>query len=254
MDVLSGKRGLIVGVANGHSIAAGCAVVCAREGAELALTYLNEKAKPFVAPVAEAVGAQMLLPLDVEDDVQMAEVFSEIAARWGKLDFLIHSIAYCGKDDLHGRVVDCSRAGFAQAMDVSVHSLMRLTRLAEPLMVEGGSIVTMSYYGAEKVVEHYNIMGPVKAALESSAMYLAAELGGKGIRVNVVSSGPLMTRAASGIEHFDVMLDAARERAPEHRLVTIQDIGEVALSLLGDGAKVVTGNVVYVDAGLHILA
>jgi enoyl-[acyl-carrier protein] reductase I len=254
MGVLSGKRGLIVGVANGHSIAAGCAEVCAREGAELALTYLNEKAKPFVSPVAESVGAKLLLPLDVKDEVQMDAVFAEIDRQWGKLDFLIHSIAFCGKEDLHGRVVDCSRAGFAQTMDVSVHSLMRLVKRAEPLMVEGGSVVTMSYYGAEKVVDHYNIMGPVKAALESSAMYLAAELGGKGIRVNVVSSGPVMTRAGSGIDHFDAMLDAARERAPAHRLVTIQDVGEVTLSLLGDGAKAVTGNVVYVDAGLHIMA
>lgn len=253
-QILAGKRGLIVGVANEHSIAAGCAQVCAREGARLALTYLNEKAQPFVAPVAHSVGAELLLPLDVEQDDQLGSVFDRVRDAWGGLDFLIHSIAYCPKEDLHGRVVECSRNGFAQAMDVSVHSLIRLTRLAEPLMAQGGSIVTMSYYGGVKVVDHYNIMGPVKAALESTARYLAAELGPKGIRVNVVSSGPLKTRAASGIDHFDALLEAAKARSPEQRVVTIEEIGEVTASLVSDGARGVTGNITYVDAGLHIVA
>ena len=212
MNILEGKRGLVVGIANEHSIAAGCAKAFAQAGAKIALTYLNEKSKPYVLPVATAVNAEMILPLDVQDDDQLDAVFKEIESKWGSLDFILHSIAYCPQDDLHGRVTDCSREGFAQAMDISCHSFIRMARKAEPLMKNGGCLLTVSYYGAEKVVEHYNIMGPVKAALESSVRYLAAELGPAGIRVNALSPGPLQTRAASGIASFDKLINEKRTR------------------------------------------
>ncbi len=217
--LLSGKVGLVAGVANAHSIAAGCATAFHAAGADLALTYLNEKAKPFVEPVAKAVNARLLLPVDVEEDGQLEAAFAAIQQTWGRLDFLLHSIAYCPKEDLHGRVTDCSRSGFARAMDVSVHSFIRMARLAEPLMRDGGCLLTVSYYGAEKVVDHYNVMGPVKAALEGTVRYLAAELGPNGVRVNALSPGPLKTRAASGIDHFDNLIDEARVRSPDRKSV-----------------------------------
>ena len=254
MKSLEGKTVLVVGVANAHSIAAGCARAFADAGAEIAMTYVNETAKPYVQPVADAVGAKLLLPLDVEAEGQMDAVFAAIDARWGRLDVLVHSIAFCVAKDLHGRVVDCSRAGFAQAMDISVHSLIRMAQLAEPLMTKGGTILTMTYYGGEKVVDHYNIMGPVKAALEGTMRALAVELGPKGIRVNAISPGPLQTRAGSGIAHFDALIDAARSRAPEQTLVTIKDVGDVAVMLASDGMGRVTGDVTYVDGGLHVRA
>lgn len=223
-------------------------------GARLALTYLNDKARPHVQPVAEAVDAEFLLPLDVTDDAQMDAVFAHVEREWGGLDFLLHSIAYCPMEDLHGRVTDCSREGFAQAMDISCHSFIRMVKRAEPLMGDNGCALTVSYYGAEKVVDHYNIMGPVKAALEASVRYLAAELGPSGIRVNALSPGPLMTRAASGIAHFDTLIDEARERAPGRRLVTIEDVGAMAACLACDSMKNVTGNIAYVDAGHHVMS
>lgn len=245
---------LVVGVANAHSIAAGCAQAFADAGAEVVVTYVNETAKPYVQPVADAVGAKLLLPLDVEAEGQMEAVFAAIDDRWGRLDVLVHSIAYCAADDLHGRVADCTREGFAQAMDISVHSLIRMSRLAEPLMAKGGTILTMTYYGGEKVVDHYNIMGPVKAALEATMRALAVELGPKGIRVNAISPGPLQTRAGSGIAHFDKLIDAARLRAPKQTLVTIKDVGNVAVMLASDGMSSVSGDVTYVDGGLHVRA
>ncbi len=251
---LQGKKGLIVGVANDQSIASGCAMVAKEQGARLALTYLSDKAKPHVDPVADACGAELLIPLDVTDDAQMDAVFDRIKVDWGELDFLIHSIAFCPKQDLHGRVTDCSRDGFAQAMDISVHSFTRMARRAEPLMRNGGSLLTVSYYGAEKVVDHYNVMGPVKAALESVSRYMAAELGPKGIRVNAISPGPLMTRAASGIEKFDALVDEAQTRAPLRRLVTIQEVGQMAACLLSPQGSAITGNVSYVDGGYHIMS
>jgi len=254
MKSLEGKTVLVVGVANAHSIAAGCAQAFADAGAEIAMTYVNETAKPYVQPVADAVGAKLLLPLDVEAEGQMDAVFAAIDARWGRLDVLVHSIAFCVAKDLHGRVVDCSRAGFAQAMDISVHSLIRMAQLAEPLMTKGGTILTMTYYGGEKVVDHYNIMGPVKAALEGTMRALAVELGPKGIRVNAISPGPLQTRAGSGIAHFDALIDAARSRAPEQTLMTIKDVGDVAVLLASDGMRSVTGDVTYADGGLHVRA
>ncbi|WP_220465115.1 enoyl-ACP reductase FabI [Colwellia sp. MB02u-9] len=254
MKILEGKRGLVVGIANEQSIAAGCAKAFALAGAKLAITYINEKSKAYVEPVATEVNAEILLPLDVQDDSQLDAVFQRIATTWGELDFILHSIAYCPKDDLHGRVTDCSRIGFSQAMDISCHSFIRMARKAEPLMKNGGCLLTVSYYGAEKVVEHYNIMGPVKAALESSVRYLAAELGPAGIRVNALSPGPLQTRAASGIAFFDELINDARARAPMRQLVTIEDVGNIATSLVSDAAKSVTGNITFVDAGYHLLA
>lgn len=254
MMPLENKVALVVGVANAHSIAAGCAQAFRNAGAEVALTYANEKAKPYVAPVAKAVGASLLMPLDVELEGEMESVFAAITARWGRLDVLVHSIAYCPAEDLHGRVTDCSREGFARAMDISVHSLIRMARLVEPLMSQGGTILTMTYYGGEKVVDHYNVMGPVKAALEGTMRSLAVELGPKHIRVNAISPGPLQTRAGSGIAHFDELIDAARERAPEQSLTTIEDVGEVAVMLASDGAKRVSGDTAYVDGGLHVRA
>ncbi|MHC5653354.1 enoyl-ACP reductase FabI [Stappia sp. ICDLI1TA098] len=254
MPLLENKIALVVGVANARSIAAGCAQAFANEGAEIALTYVNEKAKPYVQPVAEAVGAALFMPLDVETEGEMEAVFAAVKARWGRLDILVHSIAFCPAEDLHGRVTDCSRAGFARAMDISVHSLIRMARLAEPLMENGGTILTMTYYGGEKVVDNYNIMGPVKAALEGTMRSLATELGPRQIRVNAISPGPLRTRAGSGIAHFDELVDAARLRAPEQTLVTIEDVGDMAVMLASDGARRVSGDIAYVDGGLHVRA
>ena len=251
---LAGRKGLVVGIANADSIATGCARAFREAGADLAVTYLNEKALKYVEPVATALEAPIVMPLDVTDEAQIDAVFARIASEWGRLDFLLHSIAYCRKDDLTGRVVDTSRDGFAEAMDISVHSLFRLLKRAEPLMSAGGSVLTVSYYGAEKVVDNYNIMGPVKAALESSVRYLAAELGPKGIRVNALSPGPLKTRAASGIAHFDALVDAARLRAPAHQIVTIEDIGAMARYYVSDEATRVTGNVAYIDGGMNVMA
>ena len=254
MDLLKGKCGLVIGIANEHSIASGCARVFSAWGADLAVTYLNEKSKTYVQPIATEVKAKMLLPLDVQDDQQLDAVFEQVTKQWGKLDFVLHSIAYCPQKDLHGRVIDCSREGFSQAMDISCHSFLRIAKKAEPLMKDGGCILTVSYYGAEKVVEHYNIMGPVKSALESSVRYLAAELGPAGIRVNALSPGPLQTRAASGIASFDKLIDDARSRAPTRHLVSIEDVGNVAAGLVSDAAKNVTGNITFIDAGYHVMA
>lgn len=252
--LLQGKRGLVVGIANEHSIAAGCAIALRAAGAELAVTYADERSKPFVAPVVAKLDAPIFLPLDVEIDGQMETVFEAMDREWRQIDFVVHSIAFCPKDDLHGPVSACSKAGFAQAMDISVHSLIRMTRLAIPLMPKGGSILTMSYYGAEKVVDHYNIMGPVKSALEGTVKYLAAELGPKQIRVNAISPGPLHTRAGSGIDHFDELIDAAQHRAPEQSLVSIEDVGHMAVGLVSNLSRKVTGNIAYVDGGYHVRA
>jgi enoyl-[acyl-carrier protein] reductase I len=251
--LLKGKKGLIVGIANRNSIAYGRAEVLHGAGAELAVTYLNAKAEPFVRPLAEELGSPIVVPCDVREPGQLEGVFSRIQKEWGRLDFLLHSIAYAPKEDLHSRITDCSQAGFAMAMDVSCHSFIRMARLAEPLMTNGGCLLTVTFYGAEKVVEEYNLMGPVKAALESCVRYMAAELGPKRIRVHALSPGPLKTRAASGIERFDELLDRARARTPEHRLVGIEDVGNVAAFLVSDGAAALTGNIEYVDAGYHIV-
>lgn len=250
---LQGKKGLVVGIANEYSIAWGCARAFRNAGAELAVTWFNDKARPHVEPLAHALDAAIALALDVEQAGQLEAVFDAIGARWGRLDFLLHSIAFAPKSDLHGRVVDSSRDGFARAMDISCHSFARMARLAEPLMKEGGSLMTMSYVGAEEVIPDYGLMGPVKAALEASVRYLAAELGPKAIRVSAVSPGPLATRAASGIPHFDMLLAQAAQRAPLRRLVDIGEVGALCAFLAGDEARAITGNTLYVDAGYHIL-
>lgn len=250
---LNGKKGLIVGIANEHSIAYGCARVLRDAGAELAVTYVNEKAVPYVRPLAEQLDSPIIVPCDVREPGQLEAVFSQIRDKWGRLDFLLHSIAYAPKEDLHSRITDCSQAGFALAMDVSCHSFIRMARLAEPLMTDGGCLLTITFYGSEKVVEDYNLMGPVKAALECSVRYMAAELGPKRIRVHALSPGPLKTRAASGIERFDELLERTRARTPEHRLVSIEDVGNLAAFLVSDGAAALTGNVEYIDAGYHIV-
>jgi enoyl-[acyl-carrier protein] reductase I len=247
------RRGLIVGIANENSIAYCCAEVLRDAGADLAVTYRNARTELFVRPLAVRLGSRIMVPCDVRESGQLEEVFSRIRNEWGRLDFLVHSIAYAAKEDLHSRVTDCSQAGFAMAMDVSCHSFIRMARLAEPLMADGGCLLTITFYGAEKVVEEYNLMGPVKAALESCVRYMAAELGPKRIRVHALSPGPLKTRAASGIECFDELLERARARTPEHRLVSIQDVGNLAAFLVGDGAAALTGNIEYVDAGYHIV-
>jgi enoyl-[acyl-carrier protein] reductase I len=251
---LHGKRGLILGIANDNSIAYGCARAMRDAGAALAATYLNAKAEPHVRPLAEALGCELILPCDVREPGQLEAVFEEIGKTWGKLDFVLHSIAFAPKEDLHGRVVDCSAAGFSMAMDVSCHSFIRCAKLAEPLMSEGGCLLTVTFYGSERVVEHYNLMGPVKAALESSSRYLAAELGPKGIRVHAVSPGPIKTRAASGIDRFDELLARAAAEAPERNLASIEDVGALAAFLVGDGAKLITGTVIPVDGGQHVMA
>jgi enoyl-[acyl-carrier protein] reductase I len=254
MFSLAGRKALVVGIANDHSIAWGCALAFRAQGADLAITWLNAKAEPYVRPLGEKLGAAIMMPLDVEVPGQLEAVFDEITARWGRLDILLHSIAFAPRADLHGRVVDCSAAGFAQAMDVSVHSFLRMVRLAEPLMTEGGTCLSVSFFGSSRVVRNYNMMGPVKAALESSVRYVAAELGPKGISVHALSPGPLRTRAASGIGHFDELMDAAASRAPMHQLVTIDDVGAMAAFLASTEARTLTGGVHDIDGGFSITA
>ncbi|CAB3840676.1 Enoyl-[acyl-carrier-protein] reductase [NADH] FabI [Achromobacter insuavis] len=250
---LAGKRGLVTGIANADSIAWGCAKAFRAMGAELAVTYLNDKARPHVEPLAHQVDASLLMPLDLLREGELEAVFERITAEWGGLDFVLHSIAFAPRDDLHGRVTDCSRAGFLTAMDVSCWSFIRMAKLAEPLMPGGGALFCMSYYGSQMVVEHYNMMGPVKAALESATRYLAAELGPQGIRVHAISPGPLKTRAASGIAEFDALLDRAQAKAPARSLVSIEDVGEATAWLATDAARRMTGQTLYIDGGYHII-
>ncbi len=250
---LAGKVGLVIGVANDSSIAWGCAKAFRDQGAELAITYLNAKAEPHVRPLANELDAGLILPLDVTDERTVDDVFAGIEARWGRLDFILHSIAYCPKEDLHAPVVDASRDGFLTAMDISCHSFLRMIRRAVPLMRSGGTCMTVTFFGAERVVEHYNIMGPVKAALEASVRYAAVQLGPKGITVHALSPGPLKTRAASGIERFDALLEEIAARTPQHRLATIEDVGAFAAFLAGNAARNITGGVHYIDAGYNVV-
>jgi len=250
---LEGRRGVVLGVANRESIAYGCAAAFRFLGADLAITYLNEKSKPYVEPIAEELGAPICLPCNVEAEGQLEAVFEAAGEQWGQIDFALHSIAFAPKEDLHGRLVDSSRAGFGRAMDISCHSFMRMARLAEPLMTDGGALFAMSYYGAEKVVRHYNMMGPVKAALECSVRYLAHELGPKGIRVHAISPGPIKTRAASGLNKFDELLTYAETRAPTHQLVGIREVGMATAALATPAAHLITGSTIYVDGGYHIM-
>ncbi len=254
MFSLAGKKALVLGIANEQSIAYGCARALRDQGADLAVTYLNAKAEPHVRPLAEKLGAEIVLPLDVREDGQFTKLFDAIRETWGGIDICLHSIAYCPREDLHGRVVDCSRDGFVTAMDISVHSFVRMVRRAEPLMTSGGTCMTVTFYGSEKVVDHYNIMGPVKAALEATTRYMAAELGPKKISVHALSPGPLKTRAASGIDAFDELLDRAAARAPTGALASIEDVGAYAAFLASREAGNITGGVHYIDGGYHIRA
>ncbi|MFT6072917.1 MAG: enoyl-[acyl-carrier protein] reductase I [Alphaproteobacteria bacterium] len=250
---LTGKKGLIVGIANEKSIAYGCADIVHQAGANLAISYANNKAEPHVRPLAEALNSAIIAPCDVQNDAQMIALFEEIKQKWGQLDFLLHSIAYAPKDDLHGRVTDCSKAGFLDAMDISCHSFIRMAKLAEPLMKNGGSILTVSYIGSQEVVKNYGLMGPVKAALESAMRYLAAELGEKNIRVNALSPSAIKTRAGSGIADFDALLESTALKMPLNRMIDLDDIGNMAAFLISDLAKNITGGVHMIDGGYEII-
>jgi enoyl-[acyl-carrier protein] reductase I len=252
MFSLAERVGLVVGVANEQSIAWGCAKAFRAAGAQLAITYLNGRAEPHVRVLAEKLDAPIIVPLEVTDTAQMDATFAAIERKWGRLDFLLHSIAYCPKEDLQGRLIDASLSGLQVAMDISCHSFIRMMRRAEPLMQKGGACLTVSYLGSERAVNHYGIMGPVKAALEATVRYAAVELGPKGITVNALSPGPLQTRAASGIDHFDELLDDAVERSPTHQLSTIEDAGAYAVFLASNGARNVTGGVHHIDGGYSI--
>jgi len=251
--LLEGKKGLIVGIANEQSIAWGCAKAFRGLGAELAVTYLNEQAKKYVEPLARQLESSMMLPLDVRTSGEMEAAFDQVRKQWGTLDFLVHSIAFSPKDALQGRVVDVTREGFLTTMEISCWSFIQMAHLAEPLMDNGGTLFTMTYYGSQMVVENYNIMGVAKAALESAVRYVAAELGPKGIRVHAISPGPLATRAASGIPEFDDLLDKARVKAPARSLVSIDDVGLATAFLAHDAARLITGETMYVDGGYHIM-
>jgi enoyl-[acyl-carrier protein] reductase I len=253
LALLKGKKALVTGIANDQSIAWGCAKAFHAFGADVAVTYLNEKAKPYVEPLAKEIRAPIFAPLDLQREGQLEALFERIEKEWGKLDVCLHSIAFAPKQDLQGRVVDCSKEGFLQAMEISCWSFLRMAKLAEPLMKSGGALFTMTYYGSQMVVEHYNIMGPVKAALESATRYMAAELGPKGIRVHAISPGPLKTRAASGITAFDELLQKAQAKAPARSLVSIDDVGVAVAFLAMNGAKLITGETLYIDGGYHII-
>ena len=252
--VLLGKRALIVGIANERSIAYGCAAAFHELGAELAITYLNDRARPHVKPLADELGASVFMPLDVSAPGELEALFETLHTQWRRLDILVHSIAFAPREDLQGGLLDCSADGFAKAMDVSCHSFVRMAKLAAPLMTDGGTMFAMSYHGAQKVVPNYNVMGPVKAALEAACRYLAYELGPKGIRVHAISPGPLRTRAGSGLKDFDLLLNEAVQRAPLGDLVDIADVGYACAYLSTPYARRITGTTMYVDGGVNIMA
>ncbi len=250
--ILKGKKGLIVGIANDQSIAYGCAKVFQKEGAKLAITYLNEKTEAYVRPLADKCHASFIMPLDVTDEAQLQTLFAVIKEKWGTLDFVVHAAAFAPREDLKGRVVDCSREGFLIAMNISCYSFIRLAHYAEPLMPHGGCLLTTSYYGGEHVIKNYNLMGPVKAALESCVKYLSVELGEHRIRVNALSPGPIMTRAASGLNDFENLLLKTQAMSPSKEMPTIDDVGEMAAFLVSDKACHMTGNVTFIDCGVHV--
>ena len=251
--LLKDKKALIVGVANEHSIAYGCAKAFHELGAELAITYLNEKAKGYVEPLAQALDAPIFMPLDVSQPGELESLFDHIRSEWGRLDILVHSVAWAPKEDLQGGLINCTAEGFAKAMDISCHSFVRMAKLAAPLMTQRGVMFAMSYHGANKVVPNYSVMGPVKAALEAACRYLAVELGPQKIRVHAISPGPLKTRAASGLKDFDLLLNQAVERAPVGELVDIMDVGFHCAFLATPYGRRVTGGVTYVDGGVNIM-
>jgi enoyl-[acyl-carrier protein] reductase I len=251
---MEGKRGIIFGVANDMSIAWGVARMLHEQGATLAFTYLNEALEKRVRPLAESLGSELILSCDVGDDAQIAATFAEVERQWGKLDFMVHSVAFANRDDLKCPFSQTSRVGFGLAMDISAYSLVALTKAAIPLMKDGGSIVTMTYLGSQRAVPGYNIMGVAKAALEASVRYLAAELGDQNIRINAVSAGPIRTLAASGISNFKDKLRLMENAAPLHRTVTQEEVGKSSVYLLSDLASGVTGEVHYVDGGFNVVA
>jgi enoyl-[acyl-carrier protein] reductase I len=251
--LMRGKRGLVMGIANNRSIAWGIAKACGGQGAELALTYQGEALKKRVEPLAAELGAHVVGHCDVTDPATLNAVFAEVGKLWGGLDFLVHAIAFSDKDQLDGRYVDTTADNFANTLLVSCYSLTAIAQRAEKLMSDGGSILTLTYYGAEKVMPHYNVMGVAKAALEASVRYLAVDLGGKGIRVNALSAGPIKTLAASGIGDFRYILKWNELNAPLKRTVSIEDVGDAALYLLSDLSRAVTGEVHHVDSGYHVV-
>jgi len=249
---LQGRVGIVTGLANDNSIACGCARALAGQGAECIVTYASEKAERFVMPLAERMGNPEYQLVDVQDDASLEALFERARARWGRLDFVIHSVAFAPLEELHGRLADTSRDGFSLAMDVSCHSFVRMARRAEPLMANGGSLIGMTYHGAHQAVDNYNLMGPVKAALEASTRYLATELGPQGIRVNTVSPGPIRTRAASGLKDFEDLAGDAEAHAPLRRLVTVDEVGQMVAYLVSDAGAALTGGTHYVDGGHHV--
>jgi enoyl-[acyl-carrier protein] reductase I len=250
---LAGKKGLIVGLANEHSIAWGCAREAQMDGAQMVLSCLNEKAKPYVDSLAQSLNAP-LLTCNVETPGELRTLVDMAVEHLGQIDFVVHSVAWAPLQDLHGDVINSSSTGFARAMEVSCHSFAQLAQLCLPHMTQGGSLVTMSYHGAAEAVPHYGLMGPVKAALESLVRYMALELGPKGVRVHAVSPGPILTRAASGIEDFDDLMARSRAKAPLGRLVTLEEIGRLTAFLCSDAASGMTGQTIYVDGGCHAVA
>jgi enoyl-[acyl-carrier protein] reductase I len=252
--VLDGMRALVVGIANEHSIAYGCARAFRELGADLAITYVDERARPYVEPLADELKVSVFMPLNVSTRGELQAVFDALGQRWGRLDIMVHSVAFAPKEDLQGGLLDCSAEGFAQAMDVSCHSFVRMARLAAPLMTDGGTMFAMSYHGAQKVVPNYNVMGPVKAALEAACRYLAYELGSRRIRVHAISPGPLKTRAASGLKDFGLLLNEAGQRSPLGDLVDIADVGFACAYLATPYARRITGTTLYVDGGVNIMA
>ena len=252
--VLTGQKALVVGIANDQSIAYGCAKAFRTAGGDVAITWLNDKARRFVEPLAQELEASIAAPLDVSVPGQLEAVFDTIQNKWGRLDILVHSIAFAPREDLQGGLLDCSAEGFAKAMDVSCHSFIRMAKLAAPLMTDGGTMFAMSYYGANRVVPNYNVMGPVKAALEAACRYLAYELGPSGVRVHAISPGPLKTRAASGLKDFELLLNEAAQKAPLGELVDIMDVGFACAYLATHFARRITGGTVYVDGGTNIVA
>jgi enoyl-[acyl-carrier protein] reductase I len=252
--VLAGKKALVFGIANEDSIAYGCAKAFRSVGADLAVSWLNEKARRFVEPLAQELEASITGAVDVSVSGQLEAMFDQVRANWGRLDILVHSIAFAPKEDLQGGLLDCSAEGFAKAMDISCHSFVRMAKLAAPLMTEGGAMFAMSYLGANRVVANYNVMGPIKAALEAACRYLAYELGPQGIRVHAISPGPLKTRAASGLKDFELLLNEAARKAPLGELVDIMDVGYTCAYLATPFARRVTGELVYVDGGANLIA
>lgn len=254
LPLLKNVKALVTGIANEHSIAYGCAKAFRELGADLAITYANEKVRDAIEPLAHELEASIFMPFDVSNPDHLDAVFGRIEKEWGQLDILVHSIAWAPKEDLQGGLLDCSAEGFAKAIDISCHSFVRMARAAAPLMKNGGAMFTMSYHGANKVIPNYNVMGPVKAALEASVRYLAYELGPRHIRVHAISPGPLKTRAASGLKDFELLLNEAAAHAPLGELADIMDVGFTCAFLSTPYARRLSGETIYVDGGVNIMA